>query len=214
MLVSNHKNINNQALENGVPTFMGIGNKPPFDRDVLYLKMEHIDLFNEVEVWKKIPKYSNYYVSSFGNIKNIKTGNLLKKTIRNKKTSPYFCVNLSEKGKTKMCSIHSLVLISFVGKRPKNNVINHIDGNKYNNHINNLDYCTQSENRKKDFTTGRQSYVGEKNNQCKLKEKDVLNIFKLRKSGCTYREISVIYNMAHSSIQRICNGTGWKHLKN
>lgn len=167
----------------------------------------------DIEVWKKIPNYDNYYASNLGRIKNVKTNKILKNVSRHSDKLDYMCVSLSNCGKVKMHTIHSLVLSSFVGERPINSVINHINGNKQDNNINNLEYCTQSENRKQDFINDRQSFVGEKNTQSKLKESDILEILKLKKQGLSYREIAKKYNVVHGCIQRIINGSGWKHLK-
>ena len=64
-------------------------------------------------------------------------------------TSRYLCVTLSKegsKGRGRMVTVHSLVAQAFLGDRPKGMVIDHIDGNRFNNHYTNLRYCTQKEN--------------------------------------------------------------------
>lgn len=166
----------------------------------------------EHEIWMKIPNYNNYYVSNLGNIKNIKTKNILKGTIRGKPPKDYLFVQLSENNQQKHFFVHTLVMISFVGIKEKGIVINHINGNKQDNRLINLEYCTQSHNRKQDFIKGRQSLVGENNTQAKLTEIDVINIIKLRNEGNTYLEISKKYKVGSSCIQRIINGQGWSHI--
>ena len=58
----------------------------------------------------------------------------------------YLSLILHNKGKAKMHSVHSLVAQAFLGDRPEGMVIDHIDGNRLNNHYTNLRYCTQSDN--------------------------------------------------------------------
>jgi hypothetical protein len=57
----------------------------------------------------------------------------------------YYVVNLHKNGQ-KQVYVHSLVADAFIGKRPSGFTINHIDGNKLNNSVNNLEYCTYKEN--------------------------------------------------------------------
>jgi hypothetical protein len=166
----------------------------------------------EEEIWAKVPNYNNYYVSNLGNIKNVKTKNMLKLIVRAKPPKDYLFVHLSENNKQKYFFIHALVMVSFVGERGKDMVINHINGNKRDNRLINLEYCTQSHNRKQDFIHGRQSFVGEKNTQSKLTETDVLNILELRSAGQGIRKIANEYNVGDACIHRIISGKGWNHV--
>jgi hypothetical protein len=166
----------------------------------------------EGEIWMKIPSYNNYYVSNLGSIKNIKTKNKLKGTVRGIPPKNYLFVQLSENNKQKFFFVHTLVMLAFVGTKLKGIVINHINGDKGDNRLCNLEYCTQSYNRKQDFIKGRQSLSGEKNTQAKLNESDVLKILELRRLGNTYLEMSKKYKVAVSCIQRIINGKGWVHV--
>lgn len=169
-----------------------------------------------LETWAEIPGYDNYSVSNLGNIWSKKTKKYLTPCDRHKNhvkmKKGYMAVNLSLKGKAKMFSVHSLVLLAFKGERPSGYVINHIDGNPSNNALYNLEYCTQSHNRKQDFINGRQSFIGEKNNQSKITEDDVKYILELKKQGYTYKEIAKKFNMSESGIGSIFTGHTWKHL--
>lgn len=105
-------------------------------------------IFNEVdEEWRKLDDYPPYAISSYGRLKNIKTGHLftgnldkngyLKYTLRTTN-----CDN--KNGYTR--TAHSLVAATFLGKRPEGRVIDHIDRDKRNNHYTNLRYVSVSEN--------------------------------------------------------------------
>lgn len=107
----------------------------------------------KVEVWKDIPNFEGLYqVSNLGNVKslnriindrhkNIK-GKLLKPNIAN----GYYKVVLSKNGKLKTIPIHKLVAQTFILNADNKPQINHIDGNKLNNNINNLEFVTAKEN--------------------------------------------------------------------
>ena len=92
------------------------------------------------EIWKE---FENYYVSSLGRIRHKEKNNLLKPSI----TCGYYKVRLSNNGLVKDYMIHQLVYQIFKGNYDKSKyVIDHIDGNKLNNDINNLRLLTNSEN--------------------------------------------------------------------
>lgn len=93
--------------------------------------------------WKKLNKYPNYLISEYGEVKNNKTNKLIKPSINKK---GYKRVDLSY---NKSILIHKLVYETFVGEINTNLVIDHIDGNKLNNHYSNLQQITSKENTRK-----------------------------------------------------------------
>ena len=98
------------------------------------------------EIWKKIiiddTEY-NYEVSNTGNIRNTQTNKLLKQSIR----AQYYGVSLCNNNKKKTYNIHTLVVATMFIDNPNNSkVVNHIDGNKFNNNIKNLEWCSYKEN--------------------------------------------------------------------
>lgn len=108
------------------------------------------------EKWKDIINYEGYYqISNFGNIRSldrkirfnkgysIKKGKMLK-PILNKKG--YYKVSLSKNQKEKRFFIHRLVAIHFIENPLSKEQVNHKDGNKKNNRVDNLEWCTNLEN--------------------------------------------------------------------
>lgn len=95
---------------------------------------EWIDTFNN----------TNYYVSNYGRIRNKKTNRLLNPV----NTCGYYKVRLSKKGQTDDWLVHKLVYFSFFHEETnmKKYCIDHIDGNKHNNCLNNLRKITISDN--------------------------------------------------------------------
>ena len=95
------------------------------------------------EVWKDIEDFPNYQVSNEGRVRNKKTERML--TIKPGRNKQYLSVYLSNNGKENTQTVHRLVAETFLGKHP-GMVVNHIDGDKTNNHVNNLEWCTSREN--------------------------------------------------------------------
>lgn len=99
------------------------------------------------EIWKDIKGYEGFYqISSFGRVKSFKknrNGKILKGI---KDTCGYFMVCLCKDNLSIRKSIHSLVALNFLEKEKENLEVNHIDENKENNNIENLEWVTHKEN--------------------------------------------------------------------
>lgn len=102
--------------------------------------MEDNQVLNN-EVWKQIDNLP-YEISSLGKIRNLK-GKILKTYIQN---SGYEQIKLNYQGLHIHKSIHRLVAETFIANPLNKLYVNHIDGNKLNNTVNNLEWCTNSEN--------------------------------------------------------------------
>ena len=100
-----------------------------------------------LEVFKTIPGYPNYRVSSWGRVQNILTGQFLKP---HPTAKGYLRIDLWDgHGNKQHMRIHRLVAVAFVGNPFNKPQINHIDGNKRNNSYTNLEWVTDSENKAK-----------------------------------------------------------------
>lgn len=95
--------------------------------------------------WKIIPTYPKYEASINGEIRNTKTKRTMKKTLIN----GYYRIAI--KNKTKL--VHRLVAEAYLEKK-EFNIVHHKDNNKLNNHIDNLEWTTQSYNVKKAYEDG------------------------------------------------------------
>lgn len=94
-------------------------------------------------IWKKIEGFQNYSISDDGNVRNDNTMKILKQHIGNR---GYYMVNLWRNNKGHWKTIHRLLAVAFIPNPENKLCVNHIDGNKKNNNINNLEWCTHSEN--------------------------------------------------------------------
>ncbi len=151
---------------------------------------------NDNEIWKTFPENSKYLISNYGNVKSI-TGRIC--TIK-RKDSGYLYTSLSKK----TYYIHRLVAITFIPNINMNQLqVNHINLNKSDNNISNLEWCTRSENMKH-FTN---SIIDKpKNRICKLSEEQVIEIFYDKEP---IKKIIEKYNIGRTIIYDIKNKKKW-----
>lgn len=151
---------------------------------------------------KKIKDFPNYQIDTNGDIQNLRTGRILK-TGKNQKG--YHHITLSNKGKSKTTTIHKLVFTTYIGQTKKGYDINHIDGNKNNNSVSNLELITRKENCQKAVLNGQIKSGFD----CKLSV-NVQQINPLTNSVInTYGSIIIATketNVSGSSISNVING--------
>jgi sulfate adenylyltransferase subunit 1 (EFTu-like GTPase family) len=122
------------------------------------------------EIWKDVLGYEGFYqVSNLGNVKScerivkhFRGGNrILKEKLKSltKDKDGYLRVCLCKYGKEKLISVHRLVCMSFIENPENKNQVNHINGIKYDNKINNLEWSTSHENMQHAYRTGLQKPV-------------------------------------------------------
>lgn len=158
-----------------------------------------------------LPELKNYYtVTSDGKFYSDNSG--LMKT-RNKGETDYQIINFSTmNGKKKTYIVHRLVLMAFNPVDKMDDLqVNHKDGNKKNNNLENLEWCTSSENQIHAFKTGLQKpRRGESSNFSKLKQSDIARVFELSKKGLTQKEIGEIVGCTKSNISCILKNKTWQ----
>lgn len=97
-----------------------------------------------IEKWVDIKGYENKYaISNFGRIKSIKA-NLIMKPM--KCTNGYLCACLWKNNRQKKILVHRLVALHFISNPENYEDVNHIDENKENNRVDNLQWCSHSFN--------------------------------------------------------------------
>jgi hypothetical protein len=163
-----------------------------------------------MEVWKTIKGFKDYEVSNLGNVKSLsneftRKERLLKKgTIKN----GYNIVVLINDKNKKTKYVHRLVAEAFLENAKNNLCVNHINGVKNDNRVENLEWLSYSENSIHAFKNNLQP-KGQDRKQSKLTDKEVLEI---RGSDLRNVELSRLYNISKSTISGIQSGKLWKHI--
>lgn len=174
------------------------------------------------EIWKSLEGYENFEVSNFGRIKSlarvvINSGTYL--GFYNKKEkilkpyigkNGYYRITINKK----TILLHMLIAQTFIPNPENKSQVNHINGNKLNNNLNNLEWCSRLENMQHAFNLGlikpnkdHQKNITEKARLVNLKP--VSKYYKqdvLLKNYNSIREAAISNNLPESNISMCCNG--------
>jgi len=169
---------------------------------------------------EEIREYSKgYWVTTKGRVYSTKSNKWLKLFVRNHKYSCY--PEFKRNGET-TTYVHRCVAELFIPRPDKSkDQVNHIDGNKSNNNITNLEWVTQTENQVHSWETGLRAMTDEhkeklsvsnRGNNAKVTETDVRNMFKDFNKGVEHTELAVKYGVDRRHISAILAGKCWGYL--
>jgi hypothetical protein len=174
------------------------------------------------EEWRKIAGFENYEVSNFGLVRSIKRftgkgGNYINDKLVYLKPSDdgsgYLQVILYNNKKPKSFKVHKIVANSFIPNIHNKPTVNHINGIKYDNSVQNLEWATRSENTKHKYIIGIDNNKGENHPSNKLTELQVLEIRERFNSGETDRcKLSIEYGVSSGHIFSIVKRISWNHI--
>lgn len=161
------------------------------------------------EIWKDIPVANGYEASSLGKIRNKKTKHIIKQFLNDR---GYVQVGLYINGK-KSYKVHRLVANAFLNNPNNYKTVNHINGNKLDNNVNNLEYCSITYNLRHAFKNGLKN-----NNHLKkrINQYDLNN--NLVKKWNSQKDIVETLGFSQAVISNCCRGKLktaygyiWKH---
>lgn len=156
-----------------------------------------------------IDNYENYSISKEGKIFSIKKELTLEKTYDGYLRTALYKNNI----KTRFL-VHRLVALTFIPNPKKKTMVNHINGIKTDNRVENLEWVTASENCAHAVKIGLSNFaVGESFQRSHLKDEDIKQIRLLKTNGHSNAELSLIFNTSRQNIYHIVSYNSWRHLK-
>lgn len=162
------------------------------------------------EKWVWINGYENrYQVSNLGRIKSFGRNTPL--IMKLKDIRGYKNVILFNGIYKKTKQVHRLVAQSFIPNPFNLPEVNHINGNKADNCVTNLEWISKSDNIKHAWKNGLKNQDGENNPNCVLTDDIVRNILLKGKYG-TYTQMSKDYGISRSTLEHILKRHTWKHI--
>lgn len=162
------------------------------------------------ETIKEIDGFSDYLISNYGRVLSRFMGCREKKSYIGSRG--YLLISMRRSTKLHNKLVHRLVAKHFVKGQKDGLEVNHIDGNKLNNHASNLEWCTRQENIDHSYRVGLSNQTGSKNNFSKLNELQVLRIKKMLTEGCRPKIIAKTFSVSPYTIYDIRSGKTWKHV--
>lgn len=180
-----------------------------------------------MEIWKDVKGFEgSYQINNFGIVRSLsririvsprgykqsmlKKGQILKPSLDR---YGYPQINLSSpQSKPTTYKIHRLVAEAFIPNAENKPCINHINGIKTDNKVNNLEWVTHSENNKHAYNIGLSDAKGVKSGRAKLTNEKVYAI-KYKMIGFTNKKLGEIFCIDNSHIGAIKNGKAWPHIK-
>lgn len=172
------------------------------------------DIIVHQEIWKDIKGYEGLYqISNLGRVKSLpRNGTIKTKRIIKYELDKYGYPQVILNNKKHKCfRVHRLVAEAFILNPQNKSTVNHIDGNKTNNKVSNLEWNTVKENNDHALKTGLQRFTGNKINQFSLDKKFI-------KKWNSQREIERNLKINHSNLKlacigkyKQCNGFIWRY---
>lgn len=174
-----------------------------------------------MEQWIDIEGYEGLYqVSNLGSIRSLYRFNKAQNRLYKGKIRTlcfdrrgYNILVLCKEGTQKTFKVHRLVAHHFITNTNNKTEVNHIDGDKTNNHVNNLEWCTPSENVKHSYKIGiQEAHKGEAHINAKLTNEQAQEIRNLKNSkSYSMTELAYMYKVSIATISLIMSGRRYNY---
>lgn len=162
------------------------------------------------EIWKPIPKFSEYEASTLGRVRSRKRSKAWKimRITCDRKGYGWLTLGRGLSVNSVTIRVHRVVLMTFHRDRSAGEQCRHLDGNPSNNRLSNLAWGTPKENANDKIAHGT-VLSGEYHPRAKLKQGDIIKIRMLRGAGYTYRAIASMFGVNSGTICHAVSGRNW-----
>lgn len=161
---------------------------------------------------KQIKGFEDYYVDTDGRVFRNWHGNFKELKGRDN-TYGYLRIGLWKNNKQKWMYIHRLVATAFLSNPENYPQVNHLNGIKTDNRLENLEWCSSSQNMQHAVGTGLKNHKGSKNPLAKISEKQAIEIFRRLDNGESTYKIAKDYPITRQAVYSMKVGKSWTHLR-
>lgn len=184
--------------------------KEPSEQGVKSLRIS--DGSSSLEMWKDIEGYIGLYqISDQGKVKSVKRNVNI---VFSFKKGGYLEANLHMNGKQTSYGVHRLVAKHFIRNLSKKSCVNHIDFDKKNNHVNNLEWVTYKENSAHAVLAGHYKKIGERGEKSVLSRLDDRKVLYVRSVAgkISQRVLAKKFGVSKTLIGSIIRRHHWNHI--
>lgn len=161
---------------------------------------------------KPIPNCPGYLCTVDGEVLQRRANGQLRTISQYKEKFGYFRVTLLVDGRRKNKLVHRLVAQTFLPNPKAKLQVNHKNGNRLDNAVQNLEWATAQENERHKTDVLKTGNTGSRNARAKLKEPQVVRIKKLIGLGVSGRTIAKLTRISEGSVSLIASGKTWRHV--
>ena len=162
---------------------------------------------------KQIKGFEDYWIDTGGRVWSTKFGKVKELKAFNNGYG-YLRVDLLKNGKAKTMKVHRLVAMTFLDNPEKYEQVNHKNGIKTDNRLENLEWCSASQNMKHAYQNKlKNAMKGSANYRTKLSDAQVIEIFMRLDNGESPTEIAKDYPTTRHAIYLMKAGRSWSHLR-
>ena len=164
----------------------------------------------ETQFFKRVKGAEDYYMASiWGEVYSIRFNKFLKP---GKSNNGYLKVNISVGGKNRFRAIHRIIAETFLPTPEGKAEVNHKNGIRTDNRLENLEWCTHSENIQHSIKVTKTFKIGERHASAKLNDEKIREIRMLTKFGVKQTRLANYYRVAQRTIFQIVHNQNWKHV--
>lgn len=167
--------------------------------------------------WKPIKDFNGYFINELGEVKSVRSFRGTREIILKGSVNQqgYKIISMIKNGKVYTKTLHRLLMVTFKENKDNLSCINHIDGNKSNNNLDNLEWCTYGHNEKEAYRLGLK--------ESRIKEKEIVQLTKdyvIENFWKSSNEIQRQLGYSSGNICKVCNGNRksaygyiWRYVK-
>lgn len=159
---------------------------------------------------KKSPLYPNYAASQCGKIFRISTKKAM--SVSPQGHPPYLYFRACHNNKASNVRVHRAVASAWIDNPENHSDVNHKDGNKFNNHISNLEWVSKAQNQAHAHSTGLKG-IGEKLYNASMEDSIAHLVCQRLQDGWTIKSISDVLSISKDVVRKIKAGDTYFHIR-